>query len=217
MPFTAHDGPRVPISARIDIHPVVPPWQNGALRPEALHILETTDEGALMGHPWRFEQLCRASGWVRVDGEEHRLDGHANRIRRQSIRRTFTLRGHCWQAAVFPSGRAFGYISYPPYPDGRPTYNEGYTFPGDGPLVPAEVVEMPILRSLAVSGQDVSTTLRSGGTDHRIHGETVASTFMIMPPEGGGLQLQQAIVRYTWDGETAYGMLERSMPGETLT
>ncbi len=36
---------------------------------------------------------------------------------------------------------------------------------------------------------------------------------MVMPPEvGGGLQLQQAIVRYTWDGETANGMLERSTP-----
>jgi hypothetical protein len=33
-----------------------------------------------------------------------------------------------------------------------------------------------------------------------------------MPPEIlGGLELQQAICRYTWDGETAPGMLERSI------
>jgi hypothetical protein len=44
-----------------------------------------------------------------------------------------------------------------------------------------------------------------------IDGETALSTFMVMPPEvGGGLQLQQAIVRCSWDGETANGMLERS-------
>ena len=49
-----------------------------------------------------------------------------------------------------------------------------------------------------------------------IEGTTVASTFMVMPPEvGGGMRLQQAIARYTWDGETSGGMLERSMPGFT--
>jgi hypothetical protein len=34
---------------------------------------------------------------------------------------------------------------------------------------------------------------------------------MVMPPEvGGGFFLQQAITRYTWDGQAAPGMLERS-------
>ena len=34
---------------------------------------------------------------------------------------------------------------------------------------------------------------------------------MVMPPEvGGGMQLQQAIVRYSWDGEDSIGMVERS-------
>jgi hypothetical protein len=38
-----------------------------------------------------------------------------------------------------------------------------------------------------------------------------------MPKDlGGGLQLQQAICRYTWDGETAPGMLERSIAPESL-
>jgi len=44
-----------------------------------------------------------------------------------------------------------------------------------------------------------------------IEAKTVMSTFVVMPPEvGGGLQLQQAIARYTWDGETGTGMMERS-------
>ena len=43
------------------------------------------------------------------------------------------------------------------------------------------------------------------------------STFMVMPPEiGGGLQLQQAIVRYSWDGETGTGMMERSTAPDNL-
>ena len=36
------------------------------------------------------------------------------------------FRGHCWQSALFPSGKAFGYIAYPPRDDGQPTFNEGY-------------------------------------------------------------------------------------------
>ena len=93
-----------------------------------------------MGHPWRFEQLCRATGRLRIGDETHEIDGGANRIRRQSIRRAAKLRGHAWQAALFPSGRAFGYIAYPPRDDGKDTYNEGYLFEGDGALVPARVV-----------------------------------------------------------------------------
>ena len=51
-----------------------------------------------------------------------------------------------------------------------------------------------------------------------LRGETALSTFMIMPPEvgGGGMQLQQAIVRYSWDGEESVGMLERSTAGASI-
>jgi hypothetical protein len=84
--------------------------------------------------------------------------------------------------------------------------------------VPARAIDPPWLTSLAASGQDASFTMETadGETCH-VRGETVMSTFMVMPPDlGGGLQLQQAICRYTWDGETAPGMLERSAFPETL-
>ena len=56
------------------------------------------------------------------------------------------------------------------------------------------------------------------GTTYEVHGTTEVSTFMVMPKElAGGLQLQQAICRYTWDGESAPGMLERSIAPESLT
>jgi hypothetical protein len=176
-------------------------------------VLDTQDEGDLMGHPWRFEQLCRASGVVRVGEEESTIEGGANRIRRQSIRRLATLRGHAWQAALFPSGRGFGCIAYPPRDDGKDTYNEGYVFEGDGDLVPARVVQAPWLRGLAAKGDDVTCVFETAdGRIVIVSGETALSTFMIMPPDvgGGGLQLQQAIVRYSWDVEESVGMLERS-------
>ncbi len=143
----------------------------------------------------------------------------ANRIRRQSIRRLAKFRGHSWQAALFPSGRGFGYIAYPPRTDGKDTYNEGYVFEGDGGLVPARVVSAPWLTTLTPTGEDVSCVLETvDGRTVEIAGETTASTFMVMPPDvGEGLRLQQTIARYRWDGETAGGMLERSTATTALS
>ena len=211
-------GDPVPVELDVDIRPAAPPWMNGALRADAKRVLDTQEEGDLMGHPWRFEQLCRATGTLKIGGEVHAIDGAANRIRRQSIRRLARFWGHAWQAALFPSGRGFGYITYPARDDGKDTYNEGYVFDGDGALVPARVMQAPWLRSLAPKGDDVTCVLETeNGRTITIAGETAVSTFMVMPPEvGGGMQLQQAIARYSWDGESANGMIERSSLPEAM-
>ena len=209
----------VPVAIDIDIVSAVPPWENGALLPEAKRVLDEQDEGALMGGP-RFEQLSRATGTLRVGDREHRIDGGALRVRRQGIRRLGTFRGHAWQSAVFPSGRAFGYIVYPEREDGVPTYNEGYLFDGDGELVPAWIVEAPWLRTLEPRGQDVSVVIETAKGTTRIEAESVVSCYSVMGGVGPGTEgfpvLQQAIARYTLDGETANGMMERSMPANKL-
>ena len=202
----------------IDIRSVVPPWENGALLPEARRVLDEQDEGALMGGP-RFEQLSRATGTVRVGDEEHSFDGGALRVRRQGVRRLGTFRGHAWQSAVFPSGRAFGYITYPPCQDGLATYNEGYLFEGDGALIPAWVVEAPWLRRLRPNDEDVSVVLETAGGTTRIAGRSLMSNFKVMGGVGSNPDfpvLQQAITQYTWDGESAHGMMERSTPGNQI-
>src|SRR5580692_3971288 len=84
-------GESTPIELEVDIRPAVPPWMNGALRAEAKRVLDTQEEGDLMGHPWRFEQLCRATGTLRIGDETYEINGGANRIRRQSIRRVAKL------------------------------------------------------------------------------------------------------------------------------
>lgn len=206
-------GPEVPVRAEIDIRPVVPPWENGSMSPEAHYVLANEEEGGLVGYPWRFEQLCRATGTITIGDRTYQLDGGANRIRRQGIRRLGSFWGHAWQAGLFPSGRGFGYQIFPPRKDGRATYNEGYVFEGDGTLIPARVIDAPWLRELHPGGEAVPVVLEAGGRTHEIHGETIASTFMVMPAEvgvGGGMQLQQAVTRYTWDGEIGMGMTERS-------
>jgi hypothetical protein len=202
------DGDDVEIALDLDLRSVAPPWEPGTLREEAGRVLATQEEGALMGGP-RFEQLVRVTGRVRVGAEEHTINGGGLRIRRTGVRRLAKFRGHAWQSTVFPSGRAFGYITYPPRADGKPTFNEGYLFDGEGGLVPARVAQAPWLGEPCAKGEDVSVVLETERGTTTIAGESMLSTFMVFGPLAG-FTLQQAIARYTWDGETANGMMERS-------
>lgn len=212
------EGPRVPIEFDVEAHMAAPPWIQGALSGEAADKLKTAVEGGFMGGP-RYEQLFRATGSVRVGGQRHDFSGTGLRIRRQGVRKLEGFWGHCWQSALFPSGRGFGYIAYPPRPDGTPSYNEGYVFTGDGPLVPARVVQAPWLGRIRALGEDVPVVLDADGLGRvRIEGETVVSTFDLMlrkeMPNFPGLY--QGGARYHWDGEETFGMIERSSPMEQL-
>ena len=211
--------PSTRVRIDVDLHSAVPPWTNGGLLPEARRVMAEQDEGALIGGP-RFEQLARARGTVAVGDVEHRIDGGALRIRRQGVRRLGTFRGHAWQSALFGSGRAFGYLVFPPRDDGLPTYNEGFVFEGDGELIPARVVEAPWLKRLRPRGSDVSVVMETAAGTTTIEAETVMSTFMVMGGVGPGTEgypvLEQAVTRFSWNGEVANGMLERSMPGNVI-
>ena len=220
-------GRLVDVKFDVEAKLAVPPWIQGALDAQSATQLKQSVEGDLMGGA-RYEQLFRARGTLRVGEDEHSFSGSGLRIRRQGVRKLEGFWGHCWQSALFPSGRAFGYIAYPPRPDGVPTFNEGYLFSGDGELIPARVVEAPWLRRLQPLGEDVSVVLETADGTVRIAGETVLSTHDItdpsdIPPDQLALManwtfpaLQQAGVRYTWDGEQTMGMLERSIPTDQL-
>jgi hypothetical protein len=211
------DGPRVPLEFDVEFRPAAPPWIQGALLPDAQEQLAGGIEGDLMGGP-RYEQLVRASGTVRVEGVEHRFTGSGLRIRRKGRRDLDGFWGHCWQAGLFPSGKGFGYIAYPPRPDGKPTFNEGYLFTGDGPLIPARVVQAPWLRRLKPSGDDATVVFESELGTTRIEGETTLPTHdtPIRPDMPNFPVLFQGAVRYRWDGEQTYGMLERSTPRDRI-
>lgn len=189
----------------------VPPWIQGTLDAQAATMLQSGSEGGMMGGD-RYEQLFRVKGMLKVGDEVQEFTGSGLRIRRQGVRNLQEFQGHCWQSALFPSGKAFGYIAYPPRDDGKPTYNEGYIFTGGGELIPARVIKAPWLRTLTANGDDVSLQLETAQGLINIEGETLVSTFAMgrpeMPPDFP--VLQQAGARYRWDGEETYGMLERS-------
>jgi hypothetical protein len=221
------DGPLVDIDFHVEATMVVPPWVQGTLHAEAGAQLNTSIEGDLMGGP-RYEQLFTATGEFHAAGEQRSFTGSGLRIRRTGVRKLAGFWGHCWQSAVFGSGRAFGYIAYPPRPDGRPTFNEGYIFTGDFTgdrgLIAARVVQAPWLTRLQPPGEDVSLVLETADGVLEIAGETVLSTHDVQHNDDMfSMQalkqempsfpaLQQAGVRYRWDGEQTYGMLERSNP-----
>ena len=204
--------PTVPVEFDLELVSAVPPWENGELLAEAGRVLREQEEGALMGGP-RYEQLARMTGTLRVGGETRQLRGGALRIRRQGVRRLARFWGHAWQSAVFPSGRAFGFLTYPARDDGKPTYNEAFLFDGDGELIPARVLEAPWLRRMQPRGQRFQVVLGTeDGRTETISGESLVSAFSVIPvtADMSFPVLQQAIVRYTWGGETANGMSERS-------
>jgi hypothetical protein len=206
---------RTAVRLDVDLHMVTPAWvQDIPVEKVARMSAADAIEAANMGIGWRFEHLFRARGVFHVDGRSREFKGVGLRVKRQSIRPLGGFRGHCWQSAVFPDGRAFGYITYPPREDGT-AYNEGYVFQ-DGTMYPARATRIPWLRRIVGEGDDVSLELESDLGITRIEGVTALSTFRVGNPDIGGLNLQQGGARYTWDGQTAYGMIERSSH-ESLT
>ena len=82
-----------------------------------------------------------------------------------------------------------------------------------GEILPAKVVATPWLTGMQPDGEDVGFTLRTPRGDVRIEAQTALSTFVPERAIGEGVTfptLQQGIARYRWDGEEAYGMIERS-------
>jgi hypothetical protein len=203
--------PQKKVSVRLEAEAtmVTPAW--GQLHAEKDATLATT----FMGLGYRYEHLFRAEGMLHVDGEARAFKGTGLRIHRQSKRSLEGFVGHCWQSAVFPDGRAFGYIIYPPKADGTETYNDGYVYQ-NGRMYPAKAVKAPWLRRIVGAGDDVSLELESELGRIRIEGSTALSTFRVGNPDMGGLNLQQSGVLYKWDRQSAYGMIERSAH-ESLT
>lgn len=202
------------VSFDIDMHMAVQPWQPGTMLPEAAEALGGK-QGDFMSP--RYEQLFRCEGTLTIDGETRTFKANGLRIRRTGFRAFAGFEGHCWQSAVFPSGRAFGLNIYPPRSDGLPQYFEGWVIEADGRRVGARPVEVPWLRRLVTGGEAVPLVLETvEGKRIAIDGVTFTNTRSrgghVLPPDWpkDWPIVQQAHAFYTWDGERTTGMIERS-------
>ena len=209
--FTPTNAGNVSVEFEIEMVMAVPPWISGSLLPESRQIIGG-DQGDFMSP--RYEQLFVAKGWVKTAEYRKEFNGRGLRIRRQGVRKFKGFWGHCWQSAVFPSGKGFGFNIFPPRSDGQANFNEGFIFDGTR-RIPARAVEIPWLRQLQTSGDDVSFVLETvEGERIAVNGETFINTRSInkgqtqLPPDFP--IVQQAHATYVWDGEEAVGMVERS-------
>jgi hypothetical protein len=164
-----------------------------------------------IGLGWRFTQALRGTGELKIDGKTLPFDGSGIRVKRRSIRTdALMLRGHVWQSAVFPDGRAFGFEVRPVHEEGFEPWNEGYVYIG-GKMQRARVVDPTWLVDPVAQGEDISFELHcEDGTVHRIKGTSTLSTYMIAAAGMWGLSLHQGGGLYEWDGQTSVGMIERS-------
>ena len=187
----------------------VPPLISGTMTAASSELMNG-EQGSFISP--RYEQLCRARGWLEVAGERRAFNGQALRIKRQGVRKFEGFWGHCWQSALFPSGRAFGVNVFPPRADGKPSFNEGFVFDGDGTLTPARAVEVPWLRTLQTGGEAVPLVLETADGRFAIDGVTFVNCrsqgHKVLPASFP--VVQQAHARYRWDDEEACGMVERS-------
>ncbi len=215
------DAPRTRLAFELDVRMAAPPWISGQMSLEADEQLEDAD-GIFVGgrksfeDGMRYEQLVRAQGTLCVGDEEWSFTGSGIRVRRQGLRNLEGFAGHVWQSAVFPSGRGFGQMWLLPH-----NYKEAYIFDGNR-MIPARIEEVSWMKRMIPSGEDVSLVLESDLGRHEIRAETVYSVFIPegepFPTEGSWpLHWQQSGVRYTWDGEEAYGMMERSSSPDKVT
>ena len=211
--------PRAPISYEVELTMVTPAWVQD-YRTEKLSGMsekEKVDAG-LMGYGYRIEQLFRGEGTLTLDGTSRDFKAIGSRIHRQSVRPMAAFRGHCWQSAVFPDGRAFGYIAYPLRPEESEDdrYNIGYLYQ-DGRMYPARARGIPFLRKIVPRGDDVSVELVTELGVTKIGGATDLSTFHLGNQGVNGFNNQQSAASYRLDGMAAFGMIERSSPADLCT
>jgi hypothetical protein len=156
---TIPENPPMPeVAFEIDFWPAVPPLVSGTLSAASAELM-SGEQGSFISP--RFEQLCRAEGSLTIDGEKRGFSAQVLRIKRQGVRKFEGFWGHCWMSALFPSGRAFGVNTFPPRTDGKPSFNEGYVFDGDGALIPARAVQIPWMRKLYTGGEQVPLVLET--------------------------------------------------------
>lgn len=226
------EGPRAVVQFHIDAEMAAPPWPIGRLDPGAGAEM-AADSGRFVGGE-RYEQLYRMTGYVRIDQEEIHIAGTGMRTHRRGTREMERWHGHSWQTALFPSGRAFGLMRFPGAdgPAGRsaPRFSEGFVVQ-DGRMYPAEVLASTWLDTFTPTGERSQVRLRSALGEAVIECEIAASVWRTIHTDAsqgrylrafgvwgdpGSYPMNQGAAHYTWDGETAYGHIERSTALELI-
>jgi hypothetical protein len=195
----------------VDMTMVRPPWiQDVPLDASNMTEVEAANAKA-MGWAFASSTISAPRGRSRSTASRGPSAAPAHAFTAQSVRHTAGLPGHCWQSAVFPDGRAFGSLVYPPVPgsDAAFSYNDAVIYQ-NGRLYPARVIEAPMLKGFVPEGEDMGLVLESELGRTRIEGTGGLNTFIRDIEQLNDLSLNQGGALYRWDDQSAYGMVERS-------
>lgn len=163
-----------------------------------------------------WEQPCTVTGWVEYAGQRHAIEGTGVRDHSRGARDFSSMGSHYWLHGQFPSGRAFGVIHVEPGNPHSDVLSHAYVVV-DGRLAPAEVVSLPQDRTFSSPFEIRFTDARGV---QRVIGELIHEMPMTLrypnhllfghDRSQPGHLLYEGQIRWQWDGETGYGLGERT-------
>jgi hypothetical protein len=175
-----------------------------------------------------YEQMYRVNGTVSIDGTTVTVGGFGLRDHSRGPRDLTGWGTHALFGGAFPSGRAFGLFKVVGR-DGTVRLDGGYVYDGIT-CRRALATEHTVLTDVyATPGETVTVRLHlEDGETVEITGDTVTAALLTFEGAAGGNSgvdrtdpqgtvLMEAFPRWTWDGETGGGILERTATIHTLT
>ncbi|MEZ0366043.1 hypothetical protein ACAG26_20415 [Mycobacterium sp. pUA109] len=194
------DAEVVPLEIDLSFTGLTPVWDLGAM-------------GSL--GDTHYEQHGRFTGTITAADRRHGIDASGYRDHSTGTRDLAGLGGHVWTHALFPSGRAFcAFRAFAP--DGTVVVNDGILIEGDQ-LTPVSPVDVPVLTD-PLGGPD------SGAITLEGHNPITATVLHSVPislgepndfylgydADLGRKVMVDCPARFEWNGEMAFGWLERS-------
>ena len=212
-------GPRVPLRIDLKAECLGPVWEAGA----------GDDTQHMQQQEWaksHYQQTIRLSGSIELDGVRHAFDATGVRDHSRGPRDFGTWHGHALCSAPFKSGRSFGLFSV--FGAGGTTALRTAYVVKDGIMergVPRAIP--PLSRAFLGRNESFTLEIEVGGRVEtikvRTHGGGLLSMLApydvtpgIWRERPGGIALGEALASFEWDGETSYGIVERSAPADSL-
>jgi len=208
----ARDTVRQVVDMDLDVACVTPVWD----------AVRTTTHGSMTEQVWahdHYQQLLRITGTVTTGGTTYTIDttGVRDHSRGQRGHAMDQWGGHTLIHLLFPSGRALG-IQEMYDLSGTPNFDMAYVMEADGTWHQARTVSAPRITS-PDAPKAVELVVESDLGKHHLTGEMlctwpVSSQGLHMSigadPDGQFGVFLPGHARWTWNGETSFGLTERS-------
>jgi hypothetical protein len=196
--------PTTPVEIDIVCDAVAPLWCIGA------NDGTTLEDHAQRGFSVHHQQLTHGSGVLRIDGIETQFDGPVWRDHSRGPRTLTEWGSHDLNSAWFPEQRRGLGLLRGFHLSGKETSSFAYVVEG-GVIQDAEIVECTPLDDVRNPHPEVVVMIRTkNGAIYRMDGVLVTQ---MLTGIGPGSWLSEGQAQWTLNGETAYGICERSCRG----